>query len=240
MGYWGPPTSSINWCERDYTHTPYIAEFYNTLSNLPIIVLSAWAYVRSTRGPTTQPIQVQHCYLYLLVVFVGSFAFHATLTYAGQIADEFPMIAGVCAYHVALTPPSSSSLPLRLATGTALVIGAIMYLLRASPLPLQISYGTLTVALVVRSVASYSSLPSTGRSLLLAAMAVYGTAFALWLTEQGICEHVREFQFHALWHLLSGSGTLLWIQFLVFRTASPSSLLSLHPSLPYVLVKPSS
>lgn len=38
-GFWGPVTSSIDWCERNYTVTPYIAEFGNTLTNIGFVVL---------------------------------------------------------------------------------------------------------------------------------------------------------------------------------------------------------
>jgi len=40
LGYWGPSTSSIDWCEANYAITRFIAEFTNTLSNL---VFVSWA-----------------------------------------------------------------------------------------------------------------------------------------------------------------------------------------------------
>ena len=33
MGYWGNTTSTIDFCERNYDTTQYIAEFWNTLSS---------------------------------------------------------------------------------------------------------------------------------------------------------------------------------------------------------------
>lgn len=39
-GYWGEVTATMDWCERNYVVTPYIAEFYNTISNLGFIGLS--------------------------------------------------------------------------------------------------------------------------------------------------------------------------------------------------------
>ena len=38
-GFWGPPSATMNWCEEDYVVTPWIAEFWNTLSNLTFVVL---------------------------------------------------------------------------------------------------------------------------------------------------------------------------------------------------------
>ncbi|KAI8393790.1 uncharacterized protein BYT42DRAFT_18851 [Radiomyces spectabilis] len=32
VGYWGPITSSVDWCEKNYTHWYYVAEWWNTLS----------------------------------------------------------------------------------------------------------------------------------------------------------------------------------------------------------------
>ncbi|KAI8364157.1 ceramidase-domain-containing protein [Radiomyces spectabilis] len=39
VGYWGPITSSVDWCEKNYTHWYYVAEWWNTLSSLAMIVL---------------------------------------------------------------------------------------------------------------------------------------------------------------------------------------------------------
>merc|ERR1711934_283612 len=38
QGYWGDPTSSIDWCESNYVVSFYIAEFWNTISSFLMVV----------------------------------------------------------------------------------------------------------------------------------------------------------------------------------------------------------
>ncbi|KNC49359.1 alkaline ceramidase 3 [Thecamonas trahens ATCC 50062] len=236
VGAWGEPTSSIDWCEDNYAVSYYVAEWWNTLSNIPIVILCILAWHKAHHRSTFLPPHLRSAYLWLLLVFCGSTVFHATLSYAGQLLDELPMIAGVCAYHVALSSRDSvgafaGRTSTRIATATTLAIGLLMYLLRDSPLPLQLSYGSLTVALVVRSVMLYRSVEVPARRSLFLAMLVYGSAFLLWITECAICGLVKPFAFHAWWHLLSGTGTLIWIQFLAAYVLGSSRTVALvhHP-----------
>ena len=51
--YWGPSTSSVDWCEQNYAHTRYVAEMWNTLSSIPLIFVCLYggyqtAYHRSS------------------------------------------------------------------------------------------------------------------------------------------------------------------------------------------------
>ncbi|KAL4696909.1 hypothetical protein H8959_002607 [Pygathrix nigripes] len=48
-GYWGPTTSTLDWCEENYSVTWYIAEFWNTVSNLIMIIPPMFGAIQSVR-----------------------------------------------------------------------------------------------------------------------------------------------------------------------------------------------
>ncbi|RWS21284.1 alkaline ceramidase 3-like protein, partial [Leptotrombidium deliense] len=92
VGYWGKVTSTLDWCEENYDTTFYIAEFWNTLSNLFMIVPPAFSCFRSFK--TGNDTRLLLCYALLTLVGIGSWLFHMTLKYEMQLLDELPMIWG--------------------------------------------------------------------------------------------------------------------------------------------------
>lgn len=106
-GYWSPHTATIDWCESNYAVTHYIAEFWNTISNLVMILFPlygvywSWkhtAYAQRNSTPTNRLFEVSStivwCHIGLVMVGIGSWAFHMTLLYPAQLLDELPMIFG--------------------------------------------------------------------------------------------------------------------------------------------------
>nr|RBQ95091.1 hypothetical protein FVER53263_05725 [Fusarium verticillioides] len=89
-GFWGEPTSTLNWCEEDYVISHYAAEITNTLTNALFIALG----VRGVRNCFKYKHDTVFVIAYLgyLLVGCGSFAFHATLSYPMQLVDELSMI----------------------------------------------------------------------------------------------------------------------------------------------------
>ncbi|XP_058875617.1 alkaline ceramidase 3-like, partial [Acipenser ruthenus] len=89
-GYWGRPTSTLDWCEENYSVSFYIAEFWNTVSNLILILPPIYGAIQTLRdGLETRYV---FAYVGLAAVGIGSWCFHMTLQYEMQLLDELPMI----------------------------------------------------------------------------------------------------------------------------------------------------
>ena len=90
IGYWGPKTSTMDFCEPNYEHSHYVAELYNTITSIPIFLvgLSGVLLSKSQRLGREQML----CYTMVAIVGIGSVAFHATLLRTGQVLDEVPML----------------------------------------------------------------------------------------------------------------------------------------------------
>jgi len=94
-GYWSPATASVDWCEANYAYTPYIAELWNVVSMIPMLIICIVGNVMAKRYNYGFAFHV--IYSLLGLIAIGSAFFHATLLYSGQVMDELPMIWGTIA-----------------------------------------------------------------------------------------------------------------------------------------------
>ena len=67
VGYWGKPTSTIDWCERNYVVIYYIAEFWNTITNLGMIIPPIYGIIDSFQ----QGFETRYKILYGLLLLTG-------------------------------------------------------------------------------------------------------------------------------------------------------------------------
>uniref|UniRef100_H2XP03 Alkaline ceramidase n=1 Tax=Ciona intestinalis TaxID=7719 RepID=H2XP03_CIOIN len=85
-GFWGKPTATLDWCEENYVTNKYIAEFWNTTSNvimiLPPLVCALYNW---NKGLEMRYILAN---LSILAVGVGSWMFHMTLWYEMQVFSK--------------------------------------------------------------------------------------------------------------------------------------------------------
>ena len=87
--------SSISWCESKYKVVPYIAEFWNTLTGICLIVSGLWFYKNNQSWMLVYlKYNPNFSRIIGLLVFVGigTMLFHSTLYYPFQLLDELPMI----------------------------------------------------------------------------------------------------------------------------------------------------
>jgi hypothetical protein len=82
--FWGNVTATIDWCEPNYYVSPYIAEFFNTISNIGFIASGFF-------GIYIHPhLEFRYIVAYgsMIIVGLGSAAFHTTLKWHAQLGDE--------------------------------------------------------------------------------------------------------------------------------------------------------
>ena len=219
-GFWGPATSTVDWCEANYARSPYIAEFFNTLSSLAIVaagVLGIWLHRRVLER------RFLSCFASVALVGLGSVAFHATLRFELQMADELPMLYSAIIMIYILVENRVGQLgperrfgawfPAALAAHAALVT-ALTVLARGQ---LQfylfhLSFGSmellslLGVYLLQRR---FGAPPA--RRLFRWGMAAYLVAIALWSIDVNACGLLSRAlpfnpELHAFWHLLVSFG----------------------------------
>ncbi|KAF9110989.1 Alkaline ceramidase 3 [Mortierella sp. AM989] len=86
-GYWGHPTAS-DWCESNYSKSYYIAEYFNSLSSFSMILVGLIGmYLHSSFEK-----RFLLTFGSIVVVGIGSIAFHGTLLFPLQMLDEVPMV----------------------------------------------------------------------------------------------------------------------------------------------------
>ena len=103
VGYWLPHSANHDFCEHNYVYTPYIAEFWNTITNLAMIIPPIYGIWDVRKQKFEKRFYI--CYSMLLTIGLGSWLFHMTLWYEMQLLDEIPMVFGsatftYCIYQV--------------------------------------------------------------------------------------------------------------------------------------------
>jgi dihydroceramidase len=221
-GFWGPPTSSIDWCEPNYVHTPYVAELFNSLSSFSMVIAGVagllWGWHRLER-------RFLLAYESLALVGLGSVAFHGSLRFETQMLDELPMVYLVLLMVFILLENPRQKPPRRGLQMGLMAYGAVLtFLCTFTRGPVQFatfhsSFGSLELfALVLAYFVQRRSQNLAVRRWYRAGMAMYSAGLVAWFTDLKQCEwvsHTLPFnpQFHAVWHLFVSGGfyTLLWV-----------------------------
>jgi dihydroceramidase len=221
-GYWvgrGAP-SAVDWCEPNYAVTPYVAEFWNTVTSVPLLLLGLYGLWQCARSSVARERRFAWSFIGLAAVGAGSVAFHGTLLRTAQALDELPMVylgligAWVVRYRGGDSDEGRSAAML---LGGYAVAFTAAYLWIAEYFALFIAtYALLVGYVVVRSVNLtwlVDSPPLMRQLLAISAGGYLGTLFFCWVPEHVLlsCSHpLQAWHLHGWWHLGAGIGTYTW------------------------------
>ncbi|KAH8919033.1 alkaline phytoceramidase [Atractiella rhizophila] len=234
-GFWGEPSATLDW-SSNYAVSHYVAEFFNTFSNLFFIYLSLAGILRSYSQGLTFSLQLAHGVIGL--VGLGSFFFHATLSYEWQLADELPMVfAASTVLYIVLALPKDSRTPVQLLLIRtilplfAITLSVVYAGYYPNPVLHQVGYGLVQTALTAR--AGYVARSSWGKErvdevklsqikrLFRDGIAIFLLGFAVWNVDNLFCDEITKLkkaagpplawllEGHAWWHIFTGYGSFL-------------------------------
>jgi len=234
-GYWGNTTSTLDWCEINYEVSWYIAEFYNTLTNLAMIIPGIYGVYQVKANNLETRFLVS--FIMLFIVGIGSSMFHMTLQYWAQLLDELPMVYSSCTFIYSLyminSEEGENSLWLTASLIFYSLFTTVIYLLLPFPIIHQFLYG-LTVVVMVYLAAKLllQTEDKPNRIMFVAGVMTFLLAFGLWNIDNFFCTSIEKFrqtmlsklisplsQLHGWWHLLTGYATYMNIQFCVYNRA---------------------
>jgi len=229
VGVWGPPTSTVDWCEANYAVSRFVCEFFNTLSSLAMVIAGVSGALAHRRVFDRWMLAGFGC---LGVVGLGSVAFHGTLKFEFQLLDELPMLYLVTMMVYLLLEPGPTNrlgrwLPVALLSYAFLAtISDAFTRGRFQFFAFQITFGALELFCLLRiGLLSWEGPNRPVRPLFKVGLALYLSGILFWFVDLRFCAWLNvqlpevglvNPQLHAWWHLFVSGGFYLLLLVVAF------------------------
>lgn len=249
FGYWNV-TSSVDWCEPNFLHSTYIAETWNTFTNLFYIFLGIYAFYNSYKLKISVPIRFKLLFTCFIIVGLGSILFHATLQRWAQLIDELPMLylISISLFSILCNDSKTSIftqvLSIIFSAGISVGVSIYMYLHPDKPELFFISFGVITTSTFLFTLHKSYKIEKVPR--------IWGEAtffllfgLTLWTFENNFCDSIEYLKLHSFWHLFSSLGGYRYgrlIQYIYYKTNYDKSLVlnddGIHYFIPFIQENP--
>ncbi|CAB4484978.1 alkaline phytoceramidase, partial [Rhizophagus irregularis] len=229
QGIW-PLTSSVDWCEDNYAHSYYIAEFWNTISSIAMIIFGEVG----ARINSCNSFRFRLAFRLISVVGLGSLLFHGTLTSQMQALDEVPMVWSALTLLYSLIESifgkKGKWLPILLALHAVLCTASITITTGALQFAFfHISFGSLEIISLILMFQIYSKKKNSHppiKYLFEKGLLIFLGAVTAWLIDLHLCDYVNggeksilpyNPQLHAMWHILASVGLYLLVVLILYN-----------------------
>ncbi|XP_068089862.1 alkaline ceramidase 1 isoform X2 [Hyperolius riggenbachi] len=89
-------SSEIDWCETNYLHSEYVAEYYNTISNVSFLLVGPLMMYLLHPYACKRTLMVHGVWILFTVIGLVSIYYHMTLSFFGQLLDELSILWVIC------------------------------------------------------------------------------------------------------------------------------------------------
>ncbi|CAN6879195.1 unnamed protein product [Brassica oleracea] len=222
--FWGPVTSTIECCEKNYAYSSYIAEFYNTISNVPGILLALIGLVNALRQRFEKRFSILH--ISNMILAIGSMLYHATLQHhRQQQSDETPMVWEILLYMYILYSPDwhyRSTMPTFLFLYGAAF--AVAHAFLRFGIGFKVHYVILCLLCIPRMYKYYIHTEDTAAKRIAKwYVATILVGSVCWFCDRVFCKRISQWpvnpQGHALWHVFMSFNSYCANTFLMFCRA---------------------
>jgi len=218
--FWGPVTSSIDWCEPNYISQRFVAERLNSVTNLSFVVFGLLGAHHELMQRSKRSYVLLN--LSIAIIGVGSMLFHGTLTHWGQQADELPMvwhllIAMYCVSRDAVGTNARTKSVVSAALLTYAAVFSAVHVVLKTTTAFQVHFGVLLSLVLARMSWRFRKVDGgdIGKQVTTLFFATGLTAFAFWLMDYHHCEWMAQLPTpwggalplgygHSLWHIFMG------------------------------------
>ncbi len=212
---WRPASCWPDDCFCEAIWTGAVAQPANTWSGLAFVGVAALILYRSRALPARERSRAWTLSAVVTLLALGTMVYHASLTFAGQMADVIGMylfVSFLLLDAVAwLRPLSSRSFVSAYAVGN-LLLAALIYGWPGARRPV---FAALVVATVLCEARATRRRPAGRLQLLGGAVAVLGLGFLFWGLDltRVLCSPTSLWQGHAFWHLCAAAAAYLAFEY---------------------------
>lgn len=196
MGFWNV-TSSIDWCEENYSKSHFIAEFWNTISSFAMVISGF-------------QIRNKEISRLLVSVGIGSVLFHMTLSRYAQAIDEVPMI-WLSLFMIKYGTDKLGFKFKALRNLCLMAYGIIATLCitifdNSKQFNIFHTFNGIVIIIVLLLFKQISKKNETCRKLYNTGVLWFGTGFTCWIIDLLFCDYIGQIPLHAIWHACSSIG----------------------------------